>query len=327
MKSAVLLLTFNRAENASKVLESIRQAKVSKLYISNDGPRAGNSKDAAEREKIREMIKTIDWDCDVRTRFFEENLGCGRAVSSAITWAFEEEDRLIILEDDCVPSQPFFDLCDYCLEKYLHDTRVWTVNGRSQHEDDEAFHGYDYTFSLYGHCWGWATWKRVWDGFDITSPTLKQFVAEGGMYNVFHTKKEARFATDFYMKKLLKNPDYYKSSWATPFGLYLLMNRGLTITPRLNLIHNIGMDGDHSHVTSKKLPWVYQLQASTTYTFEKEPLFVLSNAEYCYNHYKKHMKKMHHSKYSIRHIGRAVQILKEQGVSGLKKKINKKLNG
>jgi len=321
MKSAVLLLTFNRAENAAKVLDTIREAKVAKLYISNDGPRAGNTKDAEARSKIQEMVKTIDWDCEVHTLFFDENMGCGRAVSSAITWAFTNEDRLIILEDDCVPSRPFYELCDYCLEKYKDDNRVWTINGRSQHENDPAFHGYDYTFSLYGHCWGWATWKRVWEGFDITTPYIEQFLKEGGMKNVFHTKKEARLATKMYIEPILHNPMYYKSSWATPFGIYLFSNRALTITPRLNLIHNIGMEGDHSNVKSKKIPYYYTLQASETYTFNNEPLFVLSNADYCNSHYEKHMHKMYLKRYSISRVFRAFKILKEKGLRGLIDKI------
>ncbi len=313
VESPVLLLTFNRADNARKVFEKIREAKVKKLYFACDGPRPGNARDLEERKKLIQLSQEVDWDCELHTLFREENLGCGLGVSSSITWAFENEDRLIIMEDDCVPSLPWFAFCDYCLEKYKDDTRIWTINGRSQNENDPSFFGYDYTFSIYYHCWGWATWKRVWQGFDIRTPWLGQFMKEIGFRNIAESKKERKLFASIYGRRLLRNPEYYKSSWATPFGSYVAANGGLAITPRENLIHNIGMEGAHSEgINPKKLPIYYRLQASETYTFDKEPIFITSNAEYNRVHLLKHMLPMGRRHITLKAIVRKLKKMYKQ---------------
>jgi hypothetical protein len=284
----VLLITFNRPDYTIQVFDKIRQAKVKKLYISNDGPREGNIEDQKARKEIKKIIDSIDWDCDVHTLFQEKNLGCGIGVSTAITWAFENEDRMIILEDDCVPSLSFFDYCSHCLEKYKNDTRVWLINGRSHHQGSKFFNDSDYIFSHYSHCWGWATWKRVWEGFNINMPNNDKFMEQGGFDNVYFSMKEARFFNKHY-SRLFQNNNLIKHSWAYPFSYYVSSNRGLSIVPAKNMIKNVGLYGVHSSGTRT---FVHKLEICESFSFDKEPLFVLPNRKYDYYHYKNHMKKI-----------------------------------
>ncbi len=289
VEAPVLLLMFNRYDETMMVFDKIREAKVKKLYLVCDGPREGNTKDLEEQAKLKQIPNKVDWDCEVHTQFREKNMGCGRGVSAAITWAFENEDRLIILEDDCVPSLPWFSFCNHCLEKYKNDTRVWTINGRSQNENDPSFHGYDYTFSIYTHSAGWATWKRVWDGFDIKIPYMNQFLKEGGFRNITGNKKEQKTLEDMFVAPFRRNPDYCLTSWATPFDFYMVSHGGLAITPRENLIHLFGQIGTHSVGGDS---YVYDFKASETYTFDKEPLFVIPNVDYNRVHLEKHILRM-----------------------------------
>lgn len=305
----VLLLMFNRYEDTKRVFDKIRLAKVPKLYLACDGPREGNARDLEEQAKIKQLPQKVDWDCEVHTLFRDKNMGCGRGVSSAITWAFEHEDRLIILEDDCVPSMPWFSFCNHCLEKYKDDTRVWTINGRSQHENDPSFHGYDYTFTIYTHSAGWATWKRVWDGFDIHIPYLNQFLKEGAFKNITGSRKEQKALYNMCIKPFKKNPKYYLTSWATPFDFYLLSHGGLAITPRENLIKLYGMIGTHSNGLQG---YVFDFQASENYTFDKEPLFVIPNADYNKVHLNKHILRMKRMRYSPSNIMRYLKKIFKQ---------------
>lgn len=48
-----------------------------------------------------------DWSCDVQTRFASANLGCTKRVVSGLDWVFENAERCIIIEDDCLPSPDF----------------------------------------------------------------------------------------------------------------------------------------------------------------------------------------------------------------------------
>jgi hypothetical protein len=73
--------------------------------------------------------KGIDWETKVLTNFSEGNLGCRERVSSGLTWAFEQVERAIILEDDCVPNLGFFRFCSELLQRYQDDSRIGCVTG------------------------------------------------------------------------------------------------------------------------------------------------------------------------------------------------------
>ena len=85
----VLFIIFRRPDNTAKVFSAIRDARPSKLFIAADGPRPSHPDDAERCRQTREVVANVDWPCEVHTRFLEQNLGCGRAVSSAIHWFFE----------------------------------------------------------------------------------------------------------------------------------------------------------------------------------------------------------------------------------------------
>lgn len=289
VEAPVLLITFNRPDNTIKVFEQIRKAKVPKLYIANDAPRENNKQDEEARLEIRKIIELIDWDCEVHTLFQEKNLGCGYGPATAISWAFENEDRLIILEDDCVPSLPFFDYCNELLEKYKNDTRIWLISGRSHHEGTKFFEKSDYIFSYHGHTWGWATWKRTWEKFDIKMNDFLQFLENGGTRNLVMPKVEV----DLYNKWLLKaynDIEYLEThAWDIQFVYAQFKNAGLSIVPSKNLIHNIGYVGTHfSGMTSFNL-----IKASENYEIKRHPVFVLPNFEYEKYHFLHHIRKIH----------------------------------
>ncbi len=123
LNKPVLFIVFNRPDTTLKVFESIRKAKPKKLYIACDGPRDSNDADVEKIKKVREICKGIDWTCELKTRFRKKNLGCKYAVSSAINWFFENEEEGIILEDDTLPSNSFFEFCSYFLDYYRDEIK------------------------------------------------------------------------------------------------------------------------------------------------------------------------------------------------------------
>lgn len=108
MNTPILFLVFNRPDTTIRVFETVRQAKPPRLYVAADGPRKDKIGEKEKCEEVRSIIKKVDWSCEVKTLFRDENLGCGRAVSQAITWFFEQEEEGIILEDDILPHPDFF---------------------------------------------------------------------------------------------------------------------------------------------------------------------------------------------------------------------------
>ena len=284
----ILLIVFNRPDTTLQVFNAIRKARPKKLYVSADAPRNGNITDQINCKKVRELVKNVDWECEVNYRFLEENLGCGYGPESAITWAFENEDRLIILEDDCVPSIPFFDFCNNMLEKYYSYKNIYLISGRSHHSNHSAFKDSDYLFSRYGHTWGWATWKRVWNKFDINMQGLDYYLKNGGFKDVFNTELEIKYFNEFFEKILLEN-NLTSHVWDYQFVYLRLKDNSLSIVPKENLIRNIGHLGTHGSGDSSNSS--YTLKASESFAFVKHPSKIELNLEYEKYHFLNHINK------------------------------------
>lgn len=284
----VALVFFNRPEQFAKVFEQVRIARPSKLFLIQDGPRENNPKDVENIAKCRKVIEQIDWVCEVETDFSETNLGCGKRVFSGILKCFEKVDRLIILEDDCVPSQSFFPFCKELLEKYKDDQRISMITGMNHLNTFDAVDA-DYLFSAVGSIAGWATWKRSWEGisFDLgeiaedkqAMRLLEYYEKYAPISNSVHTMATERWKAQKAGKKL--------SSWSTQFGLAQILNGRLIIAPKVNLMTNIGLTAESANSVSniklvpRGLRPLYQLKLFEMEFPLKHPKYVMNDIEYC----------------------------------------------
>src|SRR5260221_12750058 len=150
--TSVLSLIYNRPETTRRVMEAIRKIRPAKLYIPADGPRPNRKEDVEKCKEVREIASVIDWECDVTKLFRNENLGCGKGPSSAISWFFEHETEGIILEDDCLPSPDFFRFCAALLEGYRYDTRIMEIVCNN-FEKERGRVEYSYFFSKTIYLW------------------------------------------------------------------------------------------------------------------------------------------------------------------------------
>ena len=85
----ILFLIFSRPSTTEIIFEEIRKARPSKLFVAADGPRENRPDERERCEAARAVISKVDWDCEVKTLYREENLGCGRAISrqmAAFPW-------------------------------------------------------------------------------------------------------------------------------------------------------------------------------------------------------------------------------------------------
>jgi hypothetical protein len=165
-ETPILFLIFNRPDVTRKVFQALRRAKPARLYIAADGPRPHKSNETELCAETRRIVEGVDWDCDLRKLYREENLGCGRAVSGAITWFFNQVEAGIILEDDCLPDDSFFPFCAEMLERYRDNEKVGSVSGNN-FLPPGMHPAAPYTFSKYAQIWGWATWARFWKTYDF----------------------------------------------------------------------------------------------------------------------------------------------------------------
>lgn len=244
MTAPVALFVFNRPDLTERVFEIIRAAKPSVLFVSADGPRPDRPDDARLCAETLEIVKSVDWDCDVHWNVRDQNLGCGPAMSQGIDWVFEHVDRAILLEDDCFPDPSFFPFCDELLERYKDDTRISQIAGFNLAAPEETFGDANYSFASYPFVWGWATWRRAWANYDFRMSSWPEF-RDSGMLDGLHVNRSHR-AT------LRREWDWVHAgngTWDHQWQYTSMSQHGLSIYPSTNLISNLGFRADATQTT------------------------------------------------------------------------------
>jgi hypothetical protein len=237
----ILIIAFNRYLTTKKVLNSLRDIKPKKIYLSLDFPRVGNANDIEEQKKIMSLFEDIDWECEVNINKQKENQGCKYGPAKAIDWFFENEDKGIILEDDIVAKSFFFKYCEELLEKYEFDDRVGLICGTNFASNRDSIGG-SYDFSYYNHIWGWATWKRAWVKNEIEMDSWKQ-EGEGVIAKIFSDIKSKKY-WEYYFERAFQNKiDAWDYQW-----LYSCWKHDmLAILPKESLVENIGFGDNATH--------------------------------------------------------------------------------
>jgi hypothetical protein len=171
------------------------------------------------------------------------NLGCGKALSSGISWFFDHEAEGIILEDDCLPSRSFFWYCQELLSKYRHDTRVMHIGGNNFLRGWTNNHNVSYYFSFSGHIWGWASWARAWKKYDFAISKFHFLNNMGYFRRFFLNAVERYYRIRKFRQVLASQLDTWDYQW--DFARYI--NSGLAIVPVKNLVKNIGYGISATH--------------------------------------------------------------------------------
>lgn len=219
--------------------------KPSKLFIIADGPRINNELDIVNCKKVRDIVRKIDWPCEVQCDFAEKNLGLKKRVSSGLDWVFSKVERAIILEDDCVANSDFFMFCDELLNYYAEDNRIWVVTGNNFQEGNRRGDA-AYYFSKYNHCWGWATWRRAWKQYQGDLPFWDTWQKSSDWNSKLSDRIERRYWANIFSK--VSRGEF--NSWAYPWTASVWYHGGLTVTPNVNLVTNIGFGPDGTHTNS-----------------------------------------------------------------------------
>lgn len=254
LKTAVLFLVFNRPDTTAQVFEAIRKAKPPRLYIAADGPRPAREGEAEKVAKVREIATSIDWPCEVKTLFRDKNFGCKHAVSSAITWFFENEEEGIVLEDDCLPSQSFFWFCETLLDQYRDDDRIFIVSGYNK-QQRWSVGKCDYFYSNFGGIWGWASWRRAWHHYDSEMRDLERLAADG-YFEKLMGKTLGRLRKQQLLMAEKKISEGKMNTWDYPWAFSRHIKKGMACVPTVSLISNIGFGADATHTNSSDLDLV-----------------------------------------------------------------------
>ena len=248
MSTPVLLLAFNRPDLFLELINCLRDSAPKNIYVAIDGPREFNSNDPQDVSDTISLIANIDWECNVRVLKQKSNLGCGRAVCSAISWVLEHEEMVIILEDDIRPNRSFFQFCEEMLQRYRNDERIMTVSGHSMIEVPESLT--NYRFSKYPGVWGWATWKRSWTLYEYSLDSYPKI----GFTRLLKAYRgnlilSLQCALNF---TAVRNDLIDTWDYQLLYGSFLYQK--LHVIPNVNLTENVGFNQKATHTKFPTIP-------------------------------------------------------------------------
>lgn len=262
MLIAILVTAFNRPKELRLCLDALKNIEI-QIIVAIDGPRNNRDRDLIEECKavIEECLPatTITW-------FANENRGCYRSVSEAITRTLEDYEAVIVIEDDIVVASDFVPFTILALKKFSSNKSIASICGMNLVPDHNLEHPESIArLSIYADSWGWATWRDRWRDFVHVEPlenieigitTLQMNTISWGAW-----------------KKILKS--VYKGnvdSWAYRWmWTNWKMNR-LHLVYNVNLVSNVGFGVNSTHTKEKILHLVYPTNSeSLELGFVQEP--------------------------------------------------------
>jgi len=178
----------------------------------------------------------------MKTNFAEENLGCKKRMASGIDWVFSQVEEAILLEDDCVPCPDFFRFCSELLIRYRNDPKIVHIAG-TNFQAGRLRGDASYYFSRFVHIWGWASWRRAWQHYDVAMRSWPQATQEKWLSKLYSDPIEREFWNDNFDRVHAGKIDTWDYQWA--YACW--RTDGIGIIPNMNLVTNIGAGPDATH--------------------------------------------------------------------------------
>jgi hypothetical protein len=243
----VALFLFNRPDHTRLVFERIAAARPERLFLVADGPRTPAEGELCD--SARDVVRRVDWPCEVATDFSKVNLGCRVRVASGVSWVLEQVDEAIILEDDCLPHQSFFPFCLQLLERFRDEDRVMSILGANRQLGRRRT-SQSYYFSRHFWPWGWATWRRAWKHYDVEMRRWPQVRSTRRLREAIGDEAGAQHVIANFDLTYRGAIDTWDHQWM----LACWLRGGLMVVPEVNLVSNIGFGRGAHHTTESWSP-------------------------------------------------------------------------
>jgi hypothetical protein len=170
--------------------------------------------------------------------FGAEDVTRNERTASGLDQAFENYDRAIVLEHDCVPDPSFFRWCDEMLDRYGDEPRIRSIAG-TNFQFDETVRPESYHYSRYPMTWGWATWRRAWEDHDPKMSAWPELRDSGWLKGQLRDPNAIAFWS-FIFERAYRNGDAWEYAWL----LSSWQDGALHAIPNFNLVSNVGLGED-----------------------------------------------------------------------------------
>lgn len=221
----------------------------SQVFVFADGPKENATVvDIAKIGAVKKLFEPLANNSNVTLCFSEKNRGLTTSIVSGISEIVNRYGKVIVIEDDLELSHVFLNYMNDALNLYENEERVMHIGGYMvPHNKDlsETF------FLKAPTIWGWGTWKRAWNKFEVDAKILLK-------------KLEEKFGKDFsykldvngtynYTKQLNDIASGKLDTWDIQWSASIYLYEGLCLHPNNSLSKNNGFDGSGVHCYPSEL--------------------------------------------------------------------------
>jgi hypothetical protein len=277
---AVLIIAYRRTGEVKRILQECKENNIGRIYVALDGPKNGNTEGKKDNEAIREVVADFqkNYYGVITTLFRDQNVGCAASCLSACDWAFENEEYLIVLEDDCIPSGYFFEFARSSINRIDSDSNIWLACGTQFAPSD--IQNDSWVLSSYALIWGWVTsqakWKEI--SFAIRSGNLiPRNIGISPWERIYWNQGSRRAYSG------------WKDVWDTILLQQMIANKKYAILPSEPLITNVGDDSSATHTIGIS-PWL-RLEVGKFITPQNPPEIAIATDQWLRSNFYKVAKR------------------------------------
>lgn len=232
----ILLFVYNRPAHTRQLIESLltnAEAAQSPLIIYSDAARDESARLAVA--EVRRFIGTISGFGSIEIIERKENWGLARNIIDGVTTQINRYGQVIVLEDDLIVAPYFLRFMNDALDMYKDEPRIGHIQACDFTRDPSLPN----TFLIkWTGSWGWATWKRAWQHFNLDGKALLRQLEERRLTRLFDFDGTYRFT-----RMLRRQTEGKNNSWAIRWNASLFLADILSLNVGRSLVQNNGFDG------------------------------------------------------------------------------------
>ena len=256
----VLVVGYLRPQRTAEILQILTKSNDRDVYVFIDG---SHEETKLLNMEVKSIVEEFSRTEKVTYKFSKINLGAGDAVPTGLDWVFREHntEALIILEDDCIPTQTGLNFFENSLG--LLNEKIALVCGSTYLPDLKGVQ----RLCSYPLISGWMTTRVNWNllrSYQYEVSYLKIFKKM-----LFHPQRIIECS--YFLASLIRARKGKVQAWDSALALGMLLHDLKSIVPNVSLIDNVGKDLVATHTIKQ--------QGETDTYFSAQPEFLSPNLD------------------------------------------------
>ncbi len=289
MLAPVILFCYNRPRHTEQTLLALSNNTLSAetpLFIFCDGPKKNATEEQMQKiNAVRKIAKSKQWCGKVDILESDINKGLAGSIIYGVTKIINEYGSAIVLEDDLITSKYFLEYMNTALKKYENDEMVMQISGHQfplwgWKRKQESF------FLPFTTSWGWATWKRAWDKFDINASGYKDLSTNADMKYRFNLNGSYQYSDMLFMQMNTPSNNVI-DSWAIKWWWSVFRCNGIVLFPDKTLVNNVGYGDEATHTVGE----VEENEFKNNYHIKRFPSVAVAGNRFFENYLLERQKK------------------------------------